>query len=184
MLSHKKKAVILIVLALLLFIFRFFSGQLGDFLWLARGVFVELPIYATQQYANRLEDFFTLRSRPVFSTVKFPHGQTMPIEVVSDRAKQERGLSNRSEPQAMLFLFENHQKQHFWMKEMKFAIDIIWLDGNRIVGFEKNAQPENPPETFYTSPTLVNAVLELPAGSVENFSLSIGDALDMPLESK
>lgn|SRR3989338_5786130 len=181
---YKIGASVVISLVIIYSLLHFWRGQLGDFVWLTHGVLVEIPTYATQTYKKQLEDFFGLRVRPVFSTIVFPNGQTMVVEVVSHEAKQERGLSDREEPQAMLFLFEDHDTRHFWMKDMHFAIDFIWLDGNTVVGFEKNAQPENPPKTIYTSPTLINAVLELPAGSVENLSLKIGDVLDRPLNAE
>jgi hypothetical protein len=36
------------------------------------------------------------------------------------------------ENEAMLFIFEESAKHSFWMKDMKFPIDIIWLDSNAL----------------------------------------------------
>jgi uncharacterized protein len=42
----------------------------------------------------------------------------------------------------MLFVFENEAEHIFWMKDMRFPIDIIWLDSNKtIIHIEHNVQP-------------------------------------------
>jgi uncharacterized membrane protein (UPF0127 family) len=42
----------------------------------------------------------------------------------------------------MLFVFEDSAKYSFWMKDMKFLIDIIWLDNDgKVVHIEQNLQP-------------------------------------------
>lgn len=59
--------------------------------------------------------------------------------------KRTRGLSgveNMSEQQGMLFVFNYPSKQGFWMNEMKFPLDIIWLDVNgTVIHIEKKLQP-------------------------------------------
>ena len=56
-----------------------------------------------------------------------------------------KGLSVKDaldENEAMLFVFGNEGEHTFWMKDMKFPIDIIWLDGNKtVVHIEHNLQP-------------------------------------------
>ena len=47
-----------------------------------------------------------------------------------------------SENQGMLFIFNYPSKQGFWMKEMMFPLDIIWLDSNySVIHIEKKLQP-------------------------------------------
>ncbi len=111
--------------------------------------------------------------------ITFPNGESMRVDVADDPSKQAQGLSNRTEPQSMLFLFAQKSIPAFWMKDMNFAIDILWLDGERIVGIEKNMQPENPAQTFYRSKTPINGALEVPAGTVDELSLQVGDQLDI-----
>src|SRR3989344_9248343 len=67
------------------------------------------------------------------------------VEVAGTPLARSQGLSMRDSlgsEEGMLFLFEDLGKHGFWMKDMKFAIDIIWIQEDRIVGFKKNAQPE------------------------------------------
>jgi len=50
--------------------------------------------------------------------------------------QQIKGLAIRNdinEREGMLFIFQHPSRQSFWMKDMKFPIDIIWLNANRSV---------------------------------------------------
>jgi uncharacterized protein len=52
--------------------------------------------------------------------------------------QQTKGLAVKNtinESQGMLFVFEHPSLESFWMKDMKFPIDIIWMDSNRSVVF-------------------------------------------------
>ena len=103
---------------------------------------------------------------------------------VADTAKlQTRGLSG-SEPlavdEAMLFVYPDKQLREFWMKDMLFSIDLLWIEDNTIVAWQENmAIPSSEATVFdlttYISPQPVNSVLELPAGTVKRLSLNIGD---------
>ncbi len=99
--------------------------------------------------------------------------------LVSDTdALREQGLSGRSglgKGQAMLFVFDRPDKVGFWMKDMKFSIDILWLDEDlRVISFEKGATPESYPKAFYPS-SPAKYVVELPAGTLDSLSTKIGD---------
>lgn len=66
-------------------------------------------------------------------------------EIADTPEKRQLGLMYReklNEKSGMLFVFPEENYHAFWMKNMKFPIDIIWIDGNyRIVHIEKDAQP-------------------------------------------
>ncbi len=103
---------------------------------------------------------------------------------VADTTKlQIRGLSG-SEPlavdEAMLFVYPDKQLREFWMKDMLFSIDLLWIEDNTIVAWQENMAMPSPEATVfdlttYISPQPVNSVLELPAGTVKRLSLNIGD---------
>ena len=79
----------------------------------------------------------------------------------------------------MLFVFEKRKMQRFWMKDMQFPLDIIWLDNHRIVQINNNVQPVNSgavPELI-TSSVPVNFVLEIAAGHAEELKLKTGQRL-------
>jgi uncharacterized membrane protein (UPF0127 family) len=67
------------------------------------------------------------------------------------------------------------------MKDMKFPIDIVWINGDKIVGFEENVQPmpgaRDSDLKIYYPPAPVNKVLELKAGRVELLRAGVGDTV-------
>lgn len=93
---------------------------------------------------------------------------------------RERGLSGTPSfdtDEGMLFIFPEPGAYAFWMKDMNFAIDIVWVSSNRrVIGVTENISPETYPETF--GPTSeVQFVLEVPAGSAEKFGLKAGSTV-------
>ncbi|MDO8749434.1 MAG: DUF192 domain-containing protein [Candidatus Omnitrophota bacterium] len=66
-------------------------------------------------------------------------------EIVDTDAARQRGLmfrENLPEGQGMLFVFETEGRYGFWMKNMRFPIDIIWIDKEkRVVDIKPNLSP-------------------------------------------
>lgn len=93
-------------------------------------------------------------------------------------AEWELGLSGRSalpRDEGMLFLFPNPRVRAFWMKDMHFPIDIVWIDQDwRVIGIEKGATPASYPSTF-TSPSPVRRVLEIAATEGADSRVHVGD---------
>lgn len=79
-------------------------------------------------------------------------GTKIKIELALTPEMQEKGLSGITgikEDEGMLFVFNKPSKYYFWMKNMNFPIDIIWIDKNmRVVYIEKNVKPDTYPQTF------------------------------------
>ena len=113
------------------------------------------------------------------AVVEFPNGQIELMEVADEPSEHAQGLSGRKTPQSMLFLFETKFPYSFWMPDMFFPIDIIWLDENRVIGFEKNVPPEEPAQTYYRPTAAISGVIEMPSGSVDDLALEVGDLLDI-----
>ncbi|MDD5749201.1 MAG: DUF192 domain-containing protein [Patescibacteria group bacterium] len=114
-------------------------------------------------------------------------GQIFDLVIASDPGQWSIGLSGRpalAPDQAMLFVFPDYQVRSFWMKDMNFAIDILWLADNQVVGFAKNIQPpaqgtnEDDLER-YVSPVPVNLVLEVVAGTIDRLNIEKGDIINL-----
>lgn len=100
-------------------------------------------------------------------------------EVVSSPEKLYQGLSGRSHlppGTGMLFVMPTREVQVFCMRDMRFAIDIIWLERHRVIGFHQNLVP-NETES-YTSPGPADLVLEVPAGFVAAAGIKKGHRLE------
>ena len=102
----------------------------------------------------------------------------LTVELARTMDEKLRGLSGRHglEPgQGMLFVYDRPQAISIWMKDMRFALDIIWIRGGRIVQIEKQAPPLTPggPERIYTATG--DLVLEVPAGFATKQQIRLGD---------
>lgn len=103
------------------------------------------------------------------------------VEVADTPEERERGLSGRKdlkENNGMLFVFEKEGYYAFWMKDMLFALDFIWIRKNEIVEINENVKPENyqPPKTLLPK-NKVDAVLEVKAGFVKKNNIKIGEKI-------
>ena len=112
-------------------------------------------------------------------TVKFD------VEMATTMVQQACGLSGREglgNNQGMLFVFGSGNTQTFWMKDMTFALDMIWISNGKIVGFAQDV-PLPAPDAhvwqlkLYSSPPAVDKVLEVNAGTVAKDNIKIGDAV-------
>ncbi|MBC8259680.1 MAG: DUF192 domain-containing protein [SAR324 cluster bacterium] len=104
------------------------------------------------------------------------------VEVADTVEKRSLGLGKRQglkKGWGMLFIFENKKLQSFWMKDMQFPLDIIWLDDYKIIHILQNVQPvapgEKPPILKPSVPA--NFVLELNAGRAAELKLQLGQRL-------
>src|SRR3989338_2407214 len=100
------------------------------------------------------------------------------IDIADTPALRERGLSGRKlllDDQGTYFIFDHPDVYPFWMKEMNFPIDIIWIGEHMsVVDITKSASPSSFPQTFVSSaPALY--VLEVQAGFAERHGVKIGD---------
>lgn len=103
------------------------------------------------------------------------------VELAENPVAHARGLSGREslpEKTGMLFIFPSSAKRGFWMPDMHFSLDMIWIKGDRVVGISENIPPSGfgEPDIYYP-PEEVDKVLEIPAGSAKKFALKIGDIL-------
>lgn len=101
-------------------------------------------------------------------------------------ATRELGLGGRAsipEDQAILFVFDKPDTYEFWMKDMQFPIDIIWLDAEKsIVFIESDVSPDSYPDSTFAPEKESLFVIEANAGFVSNHNLKVGDKLNIDLK--
>lgn len=109
-------------------------------------------------------------------------GQNIFVEIVNTDATRAQGLSDRKElknGQGMLFDFTNTSltRPSFWMKDMHFDIDIIWINNGTIIGITPNVPAPSTPNNLpsYPPPSDVTHVLEVPSGWSERTNTKVGD---------
>jgi len=110
----------------------------------------------------------------------------LTIEVARTRAEQALGLGRRdslSWGHGMLFLYDEPGFPGFWMKDMRFPIDIVWIRDDRIVDISHHV----PFEPGGNGPTvrpgqLTNRVLEVSAGYAQVNGWRVGDRVTLELD--
>ncbi len=103
-------------------------------------------------------------------------------EIADNPEKREKGLSGRKElceKCAMLFFFDNPDNRNFWMKDMQFDIDVIWVKGNKIVDIRSNVSHSKGEQEKIHSPEMADKIIEVRAGKSENLRLKIGDEVGL-----
>jgi uncharacterized protein len=97
------------------------------------------------------------------------------------------GLSNKNsikENEGMLFVLNPSSRRGFWMKDMKFPIDIIWLNENKeIVNIKKSLEPCVTNCPVYYPDRESKYVLETVAGFADKQNLKVGDTIFFELQS-
>ncbi len=105
------------------------------------------------------------------------------VEVAENDVTRAQGLSGRAtlgEGKGMYFVFPTATVQSFWMKEMHFPLDMIWINDNQVVGVTADIPPPAAGTKLqdlkhYTSTQPANAVLELDVGSAAASHIQAGD---------
>lgn len=108
-------------------------------------------------------------------------GHTFTVSVAKTNAEKQKGLGGKtslSESSGMLFPFDSADFEHFWMKDMKIPIDIVFIHDGHIVTIYKNVQPPKSPTDplpIYSPTEPADQVLELAAGDADKFNFKTGD---------
>jgi len=133
-------------------------------------------IYFTNNYfkAGGTISFF---KKPAVAIID---NQNFNINVAVLEKDKEVGLSEMnsiSQNQGMIFLFDKPEYYSFWMKNMKFPIDIIFINNDQIVTIRDNAKVIMSEETpmIYSSTQPADKVLEIQAGLSKKYNFKIGD---------
>ena len=107
-------------------------------------------------------------------------GQTLKLELAMSADEQKKGLSGRDilpPDTGMLFIFDKPASYRFWMKDMNFPIDIIWISENhKVIYIAKSLDPKTYPHSFGPSSDS-KYVLEAVSGFSDKNNLREGDVI-------
>lgn len=106
---------------------------------------------------------------------------SLSLERVGTESAREEGLSGRESlpsGRGMLLVFDNIGRKCIWMKDMKFSLDVVWLDGEgNVVKLEENLAPSTYPNEYCAEDSLF--VIEVGAGTAKISGLSVGSHVDL-----
>ncbi len=107
--------------------------------------------------------------------------QEFSVILADTDALREHGLSDSASigaRQTMLFSFDQPGKYSFWMKDMNYPIDMVWLNKEgKIIYIVHGAPPESFPEVFAPASNDSIAVLELKSGTMQSLHVNVGDSV-------
>jgi hypothetical protein len=125
------------------------------------------------------QQFFIVKNFPQF-----------PLRLSLAKTTESRALGLGEQAQllndGMLFLFDQPAKWQFWMKEMNFPLDFVWLIDGMVVEISQDVQPpalavsvdqKNESLSILTPRQNINQVVELAAGRVKTLDIRVGDRI-------
>jgi uncharacterized membrane protein (UPF0127 family) len=107
-----------------------------------------------------------------------PNGHIFLLSRAVTDQEQKRGLGGTpslAPDRGMLFPYAKAQERCFWMKDMRYSLDIIWVGADKkVTHIEKNLAPSTYPESFCAS---AQYVIELNAGQAGQTGITKGQTL-------
>jgi hypothetical protein len=147
-------------------------------------ILLGIAFFFTQySIGSNLSSFFS----PEKTTKATLGGKPYTLILTTTDAQKEKGLSGRTslpKDRGMLFTFEKADYYSFWMKDMKFPIDIIFLKESTIVTIHKNVKPSQDAQNLplFRPEEPANQVIELNANQADTLGLKKGDKVQISLK--
>lgn len=113
------------------------------------------------------------------------NNQTFKVMIADEEKERSKGLSGKKkikENQGMLFLFDKPGYPSFWMNDMKFSIDIIYINGNKVTTIFKNVKAPDQSNNnleIYNPSSESDKVLEINAGLADKYNIKEGSEISI-----
>lgn len=160
-------------------------NRLSSFAWRPRTTLILLGGFAVIIVAL-VASYVAANFRPTVS-VSMGSG-VYNVWLADNEAERIQGLSGVNELAingGMLFNYETDETCGIWMKDMLIPLDIVWLDEDKkVIHIKENASETLSTSTVMRPKTLCRYVVELPAGSVKNSGIRVGQQATFNLESE
>lgn len=116
-------------------------------------------------------------------------GGVITVDIADSPEELEAGLGGRDSlgsDEGMLFVVKKDSRPIFWMKNMRFPIDIIWVNDGTVSEIHQNVavpQPNTPNSALirYRPQRVIDYVVEVEAGFTQNNNIKVGDTVQLPL---
>jgi uncharacterized protein len=139
-----------------------------------------LLTFAEKTIANASEEIKQGQTLPITATAIIG-GETIQLEIAQTPQQQAMGLMFRQsleDNRGMLFPFEYERNARFWMKNVPISLDMIFLNGDRIVAIVADVPGcKTTPCPVYGPKTLVDGVIELRGGRAAELGVKVDDKI-------
>ncbi len=119
-----------------------------------------------------------------YNQIIFVGDRKLNVQIVTSDSGMQKGLSGRnklSDNEGMLFDFKKLTRPTFWMKDMNFDLDLIWIQNKKIIGITADVPaPKSLSGSLptYSPPQEVDMVLEVNAGWSKANKIQIGNEIE------
>jgi len=106
---------------------------------------------------------------------------TFHLFIADTDEERTNGLSNiknMASNEGVAFIFLNAGQKVFWMKDMHFPLDFVYIHNNRVVELKENILPSSYPNTIVNQQP-ANIIIELNAGQIKQKNIHITDVLEL-----
>ncbi len=131
-------------------------------------------VFTISFYSNQNKNFKGYKKNKVLFKNK-----TYTLFIADTEEKRSKGLSDIpsiKSNEGMLFTFEKPDYYFFWMKDMKFPLDFIFINQNKVVNIFENISP-SPYLNSFTSSEKADKVIELNSGEIKKSPIQKGDTV-------
>jgi uncharacterized membrane protein (UPF0127 family) len=153
------------------------------FIWIAIVALILFTIFTAPFFRNEVNKNVVAHTSTLRDDLKLslPRGEIY-VQLANTPNTQELGLSYRDsigDDEGMLFVFDKPDNYAFWMKDMKFPIDMVWFsEAGQVVHYEENVAPDSYPKVFVNKPK-AKYVLEVNAGNAAKYGLYLGAKVEL-----
>lgn len=148
-------------------------------------IFLFLIVFALILFVGLASDFKS------FFQGEEPHviinNQKIYVEIADSSEDKKQGLSDReslAEDRGMLFIYPEPGNYSFWMKEMKFNLDFVFINDQKVVDLKENIPfpKEGEEPQAVRAEAEFDKVLEINQGMIEKLGIEVGDEVAIPLK--
>lgn len=110
------------------------------------------------------------------------NNHTFNVDLAVTNQEKQLGLGKRdslASNSGMLFVYDRPDRYTFWMKDMNFPLDFVWINGVTVVDLTSDVKPVSPgqPLSIYSPKTPVDKVLEVNTGTIKRDGISVGNII-------
>ncbi len=128
------------------------------------------------------------RNEP-FAEVRFSNDTVVYARLALTQEQRTKGLSGTPKLEAdegMIFVYATADLNPFWMKDMLFPLDMLWINENKVVDLKANVPAPEPGQSDFSLPIYMpsapaNFVLEVNAGWAEAHGVAVGSPVQITL---
>jgi len=144
------------------------------------GIIGSVMLFVYQEYGDDIWGVFVTEEK---TNTAYVGSTALSVSVADSPAELELGLSevaSLGEFQGKLFIFPDQQRHGIWMKDMNFAIDVLWFNNDLVlVHIEEAVSPSSYP-TIFAPREKARFVIETNAFLASSLQMQLGDRLLLP----